>query len=376
LKIDGGVSPFFEIKTNPNLMKKLLILLAIFTTFATTAQSVGINADGSAANASAILDLKSTTQGFLPPRMTLAQRSAISFPVEGLVLWCSNCGNGELQVYNGIEWTNMLGGIALAGSPKISATTAATAISGGSATSGGNVTDDGGNIITARGLCWSTSHNPTTANSITTESGTTGSFTSSITGLTPNSTYYVRAYATNVAGTTYGSQVSFITSLLVVGEQFQGGIVAYILAPFDPGYNPNVQHGLIAASVDQGANIPLSNGYDGYCFSNTGGQTSTILGTGSANTSAIIQTRNSSGLAAGLAISYRGGNYTDWYLPSRDELNKMYINKSIIGGFIDINYWSSSESSCQMGWYQDFSNGTQSTTYMDLTMNVRAIRSF
>jgi hypothetical protein len=57
------------INRKPNLMKKLLILLAIFTTFATTAQSVGINADGSAANASAMLDVSSTAKGFLPSRI-------------------------------------------------------------------------------------------------------------------------------------------------------------------------------------------------------------------------------------------------------------------------------------------------------------------
>ena len=85
----------------PNLMKKLLILLAIFTTFATTAQSVGINADGSAANATAILDLKSTTKGLLPPRMTYAQRQAISSPATGLMIYCTDCGPGEAHVYNG-----------------------------------------------------------------------------------------------------------------------------------------------------------------------------------------------------------------------------------------------------------------------------------
>ena len=92
-------------------MKKLFILLAIFTTVAATAQSVGINADGSVANASAILDLNSTTKGFLPPRMTYAEKTAISTPAAGLIVWCTNCGtNGEVQVYNGTSWVNMIGG--------------------------------------------------------------------------------------------------------------------------------------------------------------------------------------------------------------------------------------------------------------------------
>ena len=80
-----------------------------------------------------------------------------------------------------------------------------------SATGGGNVTSDGGGTVTARGVCWSTSHNPTTSSSHTTDGSGTGSFTSSLTNLTPNTTYYVRAYATNSAGTAYGSEVSFTT---------------------------------------------------------------------------------------------------------------------------------------------------------------------
>jgi uncharacterized protein (TIGR02145 family) len=91
-------------------MKKLIILFAIFTTVASTAQSVGINADGSTANASAILDLKSTTQGFLPPRMTITQRAAIAAPATGLLIYCTNCGiYGEWQGYNGAAWTNISG---------------------------------------------------------------------------------------------------------------------------------------------------------------------------------------------------------------------------------------------------------------------------
>lgn len=79
------------------------------------------------------------------------------------------------------------------------------------ATCGGNVTSDGGANVTARGICWSTSQNPTVSNSHTTNGSGTGSFTSNITGLTENTTYYVRAYATNSKGTSYGEQKSFTT---------------------------------------------------------------------------------------------------------------------------------------------------------------------
>ena len=90
-------------------------------------------------------------------------------------------------------------------------TTAVTAITASSATSGGNVTSDGGATVTARGVCWSTSHNPTTSNSKTANGTGAGNFTSSITGLSESTTYYVRAYATNNVGTAYGAERSFTT---------------------------------------------------------------------------------------------------------------------------------------------------------------------
>ncbi len=77
------------------------------------------------------------------------------------------------------------------------------------AESGGNVTDEGGSRVFARGVCWSTSPNPTTANNITNDGSGTGSFTSTITGLTRGTTYHVRAYAINSKGTSYGGNVSF-----------------------------------------------------------------------------------------------------------------------------------------------------------------------
>ena len=88
-------------------------------------------------------------------------------------------------------------------------TTEVTDITAISAISGGNITSDGGSAITARGVCWSTNPNPTIEDNKTTDGTGVGSFTSNITGLVGNTTYYVRAYATNKAGTSYGISKSF-----------------------------------------------------------------------------------------------------------------------------------------------------------------------
>jgi uncharacterized protein (TIGR02145 family) len=91
-------------------------------------------------------------------------------------------------------------------------TTAASSITDISAVSGGNITNDGGTLITQRGVCYSTSPSPTTANTSIISGSGTGSFISNLTGLTATTTYYVRAYATNSAGTAYGNEVSFTTT--------------------------------------------------------------------------------------------------------------------------------------------------------------------
>jgi hypothetical protein len=88
-------------------MTKIITLLIFILTATTFAQSVAISSDGSTADASAILDVKSTTKGFLAPRMTSVQRDAIANPVAGLQIWCSDCGSlkfGQIEVYNGKAW--------------------------------------------------------------------------------------------------------------------------------------------------------------------------------------------------------------------------------------------------------------------------------
>ena len=89
-------------------------------------------------------------------------------------------------------------------------TSSVTAITQTTATCGGNITNDGGGAISARGICWSTSPNPTISDNYVGSGGGTGTFTADLVGLSVWNTHYVRAYATNIAGTAYGNQISFL----------------------------------------------------------------------------------------------------------------------------------------------------------------------
>ena len=93
-------------------------------------------------------------------------------------------------------------------------TTDVTGITTSLAMSGGNITSDGGAAVTARGVCWSTEANPTIADNVTTDGTGDGIYISTITGLFENTTYHVRAYATNSVGTGYGNIITFTTSML------------------------------------------------------------------------------------------------------------------------------------------------------------------
>ena len=258
-------------------MKSLQFLTTIllFLIITNITAQVGIN--NSNPHESAALDITSTTGGLLIPRMTAAQRDAITSATQGLIIFCSDCalGEGELQIKLTSSWINLQ--------------------------NGGDVNDPP-----------------------------------------------------------------------AIGDTHQGGIVFY--------YDGN-GGGLIAAPSDQSSGAAW--GCAGTLITGADG---TAIGTGSQNTSDIVNGEcSTSGIAAKICADYTDGTYTDWFLPSKDELNKMYTNKATINttatsnsgsDFSTNSYWSSTEDGFWTAWEQHFSNGNQDYDAKDDTYPVRAVRAF
>lgn len=251
-------------------------------------------------------------------------------------------------------------------------TTTMSDITPTTAISGGNISNEGISPVTVRGVCWKTTENPTISDNKTVNGFGIGNFTSNLTGLAANTTYYLRAYATNNMGTAYGKQTSFTSGILAIGQPYQGGIIAYIFQSGDPGYIEGQTHGIIAATSDQSIGMPWYKG--DRTFPSI---TNREIGTGLANTQAIVNSQGLGYYAARLCYDLVVGDYSDWYLPSKNELNKLYLNKIAIGGLGDNYYWSSSESGKETAWAQHLGNGYQNPEQTKMMpYYVRAVRSF
>ena len=306
-------------------MKHTINLLAftfvsLFITNCAFAQGMSVNTTGTAADASATLDVASSTKGMLVPRMTTTQRTGISSPAKGLLVYDSTLAS---FYYN-------------SGTP---ASPSWTPLGGSSLPSGTT-----GAIMYYNGSSW--------------------------TGLPAGTSGQVLIMSSGIPAWAP-------TTTLTVGASYGGGKIAYLLQSGDPGYDPAVQHGLIAASSDQSTGV-MWDPAGSAGFTAAGG---TGIGTGKVNTDNILNETFYSSTAANIARAYTGGGYTDWYLPSKDELNKLYINKTAIGGFASANYWSSSEGiTVNAAWYQFFGSGYgsgyQGPDSRHATYYVRAVRAF
>ncbi len=166
----------------------------------------------------------------------------------------------------------------------------------------------------------------------------------------------------------YNSDNSLLDSLY--GKTYTGGLITYL--------DTITGTGLIAAPIDQ------SSGAEWGCLGDEIGGTSALIGTGQANTDTIVNFCGEYGIAAKLCDDLVIGIYDDWFLPSKDELNEMYLRiengapapNTNIGGFSSGYYWSSTEYFSYFAWFQYFFNGSQSDDGKFNLDFVRAVRAF
>jgi hypothetical protein len=409
-------------------MKKNLIFLFLVIGMYAHSQ-VAINASGSLPDSSAMLDIQSTSKGILIPSMTIAQRNAIYKPATGLLVFCtdsnyfcSNMGTAVAPTWTIVSsrWLSSGSGIYyLGGNVGIGTTNpggkldvrgtnpddGAVFLLGNADLShrlvffGGRsgdpnpfiqwkqgdplrfTTDEGGwsekMRITSDGRVGIGTENPGAALEV---NSTTQGFLpprmaqGQIDALTPvkglqvfNTTTLRPSYFDGTQWRNFDGTVA----VFAIGASCLGGILAYILQNGDPGYDADTIHGLIAAPSNQPLDI------DWGCYgTEIPGAYGTVIGTGSQNTVDIVAGCTTGTQAAKSCADLTLDGYSDWYLPSVDELFKIYLNKVEIGGFPNNQYWTSSQVSNTYAIRIYFYNGVQSNGNKIVTYPVRCIRSF
>jgi len=164
-----------------------------------------------------------------------------------------------------------------------------------------------------------------------------------------------------------------------VGDFYGGGVVFYIFQSGDLGYVTGETHGIICAIVDQSSRIQWFNGTYIRMYN------SVAIGVGKTNTGKIITNQGEGSYAATACTGYNYGGYVDWFLPSRYELEQIYVNKETInttatenGGqdLTNSNYWSSSDNSQSTAILVNINTGAYANASKSATYRVRAVRYF
>jgi len=381
-------------------MKQFFTLLAAVLLTVTTYAQIGINNE--TPDASAALDIASTTGGLLPPRMSETNRDEIPSAVAGLLIWCSDCGiSGQLQVFNGTEWTNLTGGTAettlqfensnVSFSPNLINFTSINQSQIGYIKLNEPIISNGSDIgvtIKLKSDDPNISINPSEIYWSNANWQTIKTFTIEVlSGL--NQDLYDVVSAEVITNSEFYN--GFVPDFEVnydnpntepkVGDFYGGGVVFYILQEGDAGYVSGEIHGLVAALSDIvaewgcfGTDLPnvLNVPYNAGNPAGLGAE----IGDGISNTNAILN--DCPNAPAALAARSLGAQ---WFLPSINELNQMYINRATleaVSGFSAFSnyYWSSTEYDSLNAWEQNFVNGLQSIASKDITNFVRAVRAF
>jgi hypothetical protein len=252
---------------------------------------------------------------------------------------------------------------------------------GSFAVGGGGIISDNGSPITAYGICWGTALNPdivtnaatTTTDNLNPNGIGNGTYASTITGLTIGTTYHVRAYAMNITGTAYGSDVSFVATAPILGQfvSYPNYANFYNLNTGFVIYVDGTGKGLIADQYYYGTTADWGNPFT------LVGASGTAVGTGLANTTAIVTDNAIAGwpsLMYGFAADISKNNGPEWYLPSKAEFDLLWANRGVDA---NLNYmlsnamkttpfWSSSEADAGKAWYF---NGTTWISGAKTTLN-------
>ena len=264
----------------------------------------------------------------------------------------------------------------------------------------GTVTAEGNTTVTEKGFCVSIVPNPTINNLKFPVAIGLGPFSYYLANLSENKTYYIVAYAINAKGVVYGSPMTFKTlssvpvvivdptkpvtptnpteGSLKIGDLHQGGVISYFFKETDPGYVRGEQHGFVVSPED----ISKSTywGCPGLSIIKARAEN---IGAGKSNSAEIIRMCGTLNSAARLCANYTYGGYSDWFLPSKDELNQIYLHADAIGGIDKTDlYWSSTEymgstiTDQNIAWLQLFIDGSYREARKNEVYRVRAIHYF